>query len=59
MYGTGFYPRYLGYSVGYYLVQKFCRTRQHTSTSLLDEKAEKIAQVQANQNKTIRTQAQI
>lgn len=47
MYGTGFYPRYLGYSVGYYLVQKFCRTRQHTSTSLLDEKAEKIAQVQA------------
>lgn len=46
LYGIGFYPKMVGYCVGYYLVHRFLKKNQLTSKELLRIPSSKIAQVQ-------------
>ncbi|MGM8212275.1 DUF2268 domain-containing protein [Virgibacillus sp. W0430] len=49
MYGFQFYPKMAGYSVGYYLVDRYRKKKNATSSSLLPLPSISIAQIEANQ----------
>lgn len=45
LYGLRFYPKMLGYSVGYFLVKKYLETNHLTTKEILSHSSEKIAQI--------------
>lgn len=45
LYGLRFYPKMLGYSVGYYLVKNYMEANNKTSKDLLNIKTETIAKI--------------
>lgn len=51
LYGLRFFPKMVGYCVGYYLVRKCVEENKLTSEKLLDMPSRKIAQVQEDESK--------